>query len=164
MKLTGAALIALGGLACDTVIQRNDAEWTETRRVSPVDSTVDLDLSLRGMKGPGIGSQPPFLTVSCNQQHELQVFVAIHYPPPTGDSRVKYRFDQAAPISEDWLSLSDPGVLVPQNKPGFLKQLVKAKRLTFETSSGEIGLFDLTQLPKHLDEIRRDCNLPKLGR
>ena len=155
-------LVLLGGLACDGTVKTDPAEWSVAKRVSPVDSSVDLHLSLPSMKGPGVGS-PPYLMIDCDSEHKLRVVVALHYSQQTGEGKTKYRLDQNPPVSEQWLYVSGAGAAVPNNELRFLKQILKARKLTFESSTGEIGLFDLSQLPKHLDELRTDCHLPKLG-
>jgi hypothetical protein len=122
-------LVLLAGLACDATVKTDPAEWSVTKRVSPVDSSVDLHLSLLSMKGPGVGSQPYFM-IGCDSEHKLQVMVALHYSQQTGQGKTKYRLDQNPPVSEQWLYVSGAGAAVPTNELRFLKQIVKARRLT----------------------------------
>ena len=79
-------LVLLGGLACDATVKTDPAEWSVAKRVSPVDSSVDLHLSLPSMKGPGVGSQP-YLMIDCDSEHKLRVVVALHYSQQTGEGK-----------------------------------------------------------------------------
>ena len=155
--------VVFSALACDTkpVPNTDSGVWTVSRRVSPVDSSVDLSLSLQSIEGPEVGTHLPFLAIDCDAKNGLNVSVDLFNSPSEGGQIVKYRFDQTPPVSEEWFAVTG-GAVFPPDGLSFLKKLMKARKLTFESSLNEVGIFDLLQLPNHLDQLKKDCNAPGL--
>jgi len=172
------AELAMERLACydRLAAQRNGTEseaprlppsstgkWNISRDKHPISDEPGIVLHLDAEEKieATVGRVTPALVLRC-QENKTEAYIITGYHGTDDRYNVRYRFDDKAPVAQSWGSSTDNEALFVPQPHQFMKDLVAARKMSFEFMPSRSGkqwvTFDVQELEPGLKELRAACN------
>jgi hypothetical protein len=144
--------------------------WKVNETLSEMDGTREVSLAIEATNHTDgySGSKKPTLEIRC-ANHRPEIFVnvggpfqSIYYSQFNG-TRVRLKFDDAAPILQTWTEATDNEAAFPPNPAMLVRQLEASQVFRFEFTPSKkretIATFNIRDLQNKLQPIAEVCGL-----